>query len=328
MENTKIEARPFAWHDFPVYYRHRSHALFMDTAAALTRGRSLPLHEKLRWVPNEYLSVVRQPNNLPTLLGQLEYRAGDRCGRISYMMPADAVETDGCLTLLDDLVRQAGARGASCVRADAEDQSAELDVLRRCGFNVYARQRVWKLDGQPRGRGSAENSPFRWAVETDRDKHTVRNFVNALMPPLVQAAEHLQDHRGTGLLYDQGGELTAYVHARAGSAGIVLQPLFHPAAEDVPGMMQMLLRDLRNDERKPVYLIIRSYQAWLESALDELEMTMLQRQSVLVKHLAVRVPATASSMQSIPLETRQMPTVSSTTSLFTASEPLATNQKN
>ncbi|HMN14150.1 MAG TPA: hypothetical protein PKD55_17685 [Bellilinea sp.] len=292
--------------------RHRSRVVFMDTPAALTRGESLPLYEKLRWAPDQYLSVVRQPNNQLPLLGQVEYRPGDRCARITFVMPEDAVSTDGMLTLLEDQMQEAGKRGAFCLRADAEDQSAELDALRRSGFTVYARQRVWRLNSYRKNRDETQQSPNRWTVETDRDGQTVRSFVNALVPPLVQAAEQLQDHRGTGLLYEQGGELTAYVRARSGSAGIVLHPLFHPAAEDVPGLMQALLNDLKNDDNKPIYLIIRSYQAWLESALDELDLQALKSQSVLVKHLAARVSVPVPAMQSLPLETR-MPTVSSST---------------
>jgi hypothetical protein len=46
---------------------------------------------------------------------------------------------------------------------------------------------------------------------------------------------------------------------------------------------------------RPVYLSVRSYQAWLETSLQQLDGQLLPRQALLVKHLvqAQRVEAPA-----------------------------------
>jgi len=66
----------------------------------------------------------------------------------------------------------------------------------------------------------------------------------------------------------------------------VLMPLIHPEATDVAEKLVNLLAHLPERRNRPVYLCVRSYQAWLESALEDLGGKPSERQAVMVKHLA------------------------------------------
>jgi hypothetical protein len=77
-------------------------------------------------------------------------------------------------------------------------------------------------------------------------------------------------------------------------------PLIHPEARDVGAKLATLINNLTDRKNRPVYICVRSYQAWLEPVLADLGAQAGQRQAVMVKHLArlVResptVPAVAS----------------------------------
>jgi hypothetical protein len=101
----------------------------------------------------------------------------------------------------------------------------------------------------------------------------------------------------TGLVYEQTGELLAYIEPTYGPRGIYLQPLIHPAVDDVLRLVRSFLSGLSFHLGRPVYLSIRSYQAWLENALSELDVEVSERQALMVKHLVVqqRAPAFAAA---------------------------------
>ena len=72
-----------------------------------------------------------------------------------------------------------------------------------------------------------------------------------------------------------------------GRMGILLTPLIHPETTNVALNLAGLLNHIANRNNRPVYLCIRSYQAWLEPALEDLGgRPATQRQAVMVKHLA------------------------------------------
>jgi hypothetical protein len=66
----------------------------------------------------------------------------------------------------------------------------------------------------------------------------------------------------------------------------VLTPLIHPETTDVAIMLGSLLKELPDRHGRPIYICVRSYQAWLEPAIEDLGGKAAPRQAVMVKHLA------------------------------------------
>lgn len=263
---------------------------------SLTRGNPVgawAVLDNLRLEYGSYTKVLRQSGNNPTLIGQMHYTPGERAARLTFVTPERGLDSPGLAALLESLAWEAGERGACSLLAEVEESSPAFEVLRRTGFSVYGWQRVWKINEQT----NSNNIPNVWETANDLDALPIRALYQALVPPLVQTADPLVERAMTGLVYEQNGELLAYIEPIYGPMGIYLQPLIHPAVDDVLRLVRSFLGGLSFQLGRQVYLSIRSHQAWLENALSELDVEVSPRQALLVKHLVVqqRSPAFAAA---------------------------------
>ncbi len=198
----------------------------------------------------------------------------------------------GFPTLLDGLTCQAGDWGAFNLLAEAEERHPIFENLRRSNFFVYAWQRIWRFIPPAQGERGASN---RWRAALSQDEIALRSLYQALVPPLVQSAEPFVLNSHQGLVYRQNGEVLGYAEGIHGPRGVYLQPVIHPDVEDTQGLLVDLLQTLPALYlNRPVYIPVRSYQSWLETAMEELHGQVAPRQALIVKHLvsAQRVLAT------------------------------------
>ena len=239
-----------------------------------------------------FTGVVPSSNAEPPLIGQMIYASGERSAHLTFMAPDNASQASGLPSLFEGLASQAGQWGAFNLLAEVEELSPIFENLRRSGFCVYAWQRIWQLP--PLGSGEGR-PPNHWRPALPVDEFAIRSLYQSLVPPLVQSAEPLSPRTPQGLVYHQEGEVLAYAEGIRGPRGIYLQPVIHPGADCVPELLDDLPYALPiHFFGRPVYYAIRSYQAWLESALEKMGARVTPRQALFVKHLMSpqRVPAT------------------------------------
>jgi hypothetical protein len=280
--------RPFDWRDLRILYRYRQHGIFLDSALALTRGSMLvPLGALLSYFAPAtgiftYLCEQSDHREAP-LLGQVKHSSGSSSARLSFLAPESMLESASLPTLLDQVAYQIGMRGAFHVLAEVNDGCNAFEALRQAGFAIYARQHIWVL------RGVAEGEPKQtgWCVCEEGDLSGVLMLYNDLVPGLVQQIEPPPKDRGRGLVYRQDGEVKAYVELKYGMRGIWVQPYVHPDIEGFAGRLANLVESLPNRRSRPVYVCVRSYQSWLESAVQETGAETFVRQAVMVRHLAI-----------------------------------------
>ena len=121
----------------------------------------------------------------------------------------------------------------------------------------------------------------------DRDSIGIKTLCQSLIPALVQPVEPLFDRKLDGLLRRTDGTITGYAEIIQGREGLWVQPFIHPETENVPGLLMDLLNTISKKCTTTVYICVRSYQAWIESALEELPVLASPRQALMVRHLAV-----------------------------------------
>lgn len=290
-----MNIRPFGWRDLSLLNRYRNYGLYLDSTRVLIHGQMMvPMGALITFLgPSTRIFTYRCENNSQAakpLIGQVIYLMGASYARLSFLAPEDAMEQPGLSALTDYLAVQMGSRGAFHILADVDESNQIFQLLHRVGFAIYARQRIWRLDGQPIGEGN----PVTWRASRSRDAIGVRSLYCNVVPGLVQQVEPLPKKDLKGVVYYHNGDLHAFVELKYGRNGIWVQPFVHPDAEGFDRYLVHLLQDLPGRHERPLYICVRSYQSWLETAIEAMGAQPGPQQAVMVRHLTVSRRVTQS----------------------------------
>lgn len=289
--------RDLDWRDLRLLHRVRDRGLCPDSQLAFTRGahamQNVLLDPFIRG--KSVITLVSRSGDFEAV-GQCIYQSDAPNARLSFFGPAEALDHDAGLLLLESLAAAVGEHGAPNLVAEVDERSEAFERLRSAGFAIYARQRIWRLDGpsdhpkkqaEPSGEGV-------WRVESSRDTHAAHGLYHNIVPGLVQQVEPPPTRPGHNLVYLREGEMLGYLDIERGPLGAWIQPYFHPAVEGFQGLLGNYLRDVPRD--RPVHVCVRSYQSWMSGPLERLGLQPCVDQAVMVKRLAigVRRPAATS----------------------------------
>jgi hypothetical protein len=238
------------------------------------------------WGPSTKISTYRcEVNTRIPLIGQISYVNGSAYARLSYLAPENSLEAVDLSALLDFMALQVGKEGAFHILADVDESSQVYPLLRRAGFAIFARQVIWRLDGKAIG----DEDPVSWRPCRSGDVIGAHSLYSNVVPGLIQQVEPLPKRGLKGYVHFQHGELRAFVELKYGRNGIWVQPFVHPDAESFDRHLIQLLRQLPGRSGRPLYICVRSYQSWLESAIAETGAQSGPQQAVMVRHLSVNL---------------------------------------
>jgi hypothetical protein len=282
--------RNFVLRDLPTLHRYRQNGQFLDTATDLTWGPTVvPVGALLTHLApaTGIFTYLSHPDDTRArvILAQLIHHQNSSCARFSFIAPENALESPAFQALVEYMAQQIVERGAHNLVAEVDEGTLAYASMRRIGFAVYARQRVWQMD--PEDKEIA--APAGWASSANEDGISIRSLYNAIVPGLTQQVEAPPWERQKGITFRQEGELLAYVDLNYGPRAILAQPFFHPDVQNLVKSLRGMLASIPNRRSRPVYVKVRSYQGWLEGSLEEINAVPGPRQAVVVKRLALPV---------------------------------------
>jgi hypothetical protein len=284
--------RPLAILDLPQLYRFREEAIGLDTARTLTRGNPLGAGRLLAYMnPARHVYSAIANGESESVLGGIIHSRDDTFAKLLYLAPSSQLSHPALPALIENLSAQAGGWGAFHVLAEVDETGDAFVPLRKAGFSVYAWQRMWEISET-----TESSSGFEWTRVRSIHLPAVQSLYHQIVPPLLHPIEP-QPKTPVGWISNDGAK--CYVSVMHGVYGIVLTPLIHPEATDVSAKLEGLINNLPDRRGRPVYVCVRSYQAWLEPVLADLGARSGKRQAVMVKHLAhmVRDAAVARATQ-------------------------------
>jgi hypothetical protein len=129
------------------------------------------------------------------------------------------------------------------------------------------------------------------------DLPAIQNLHHQIVPPLLQAVEPIPK-RAVGFICSEGG--TCFASIATGLQGVVVFPLIHPDATEVAAKLRSLIQHLPSRGGRPVYVCVRTYQAWLEGVLEDLGGVCGTQQAIMVKHLTRLVKEEQSVLATQP----------------------------
>lgn len=232
----------------------------------------------------ESFTAVSESSDTNTcLISQVLHHAGDRSARLNFLVMENSSDLNEVLDLWDYLNAKAGEMGALNVLAEVSEPSPVFESMRKAGFSPYGWEAAWKL---PRNINPSPDSDHGWETALPTDDPQIRSLYQSLVPPIVQAAEAFSNGGTRRLVYRENNEIVAYVESNAGPNGLYLRPLIHPAVTEISTLLNSLISEF-NELGQPVYLQVRSYQAWLLGALETIGGESSNHFTLLVKHLAI-----------------------------------------
>jgi len=297
-----MSIRPLALLDLPYLHSFRDQAVGLDTSRTLTRGNPLGAVGLLSYVnPSRHIYSAIANGEDDSVLGGIIHTSDETFAKLYYLAPSSQLEHPYLPDLIENLAEQAGTWGAFHVLAEVDETNNAFVSLRKAGFSVYAWQRMWDVSGiMETENGSRverkENKIDAWMRVKSVHFSSVQNLYHQIVPPLLQPVEP-QPRAAAGWMCNEGAK--CYVSMSQGMYGIVLTPLIHPEATNVSEKLSALINNLPDRRNRPVYVCVRSYQAWLEPVLADLGARAAERQAVMVKHLVhmVKDAVTARATQ-------------------------------
>jgi hypothetical protein len=274
-----MSIRPLAIFDLPYLYSFREQAIGLDTARTLTRGNPLGAVGLFAYVnPARHIYSAIVNGGGESVLGGIIHSRTDAFAKLLFIAPSSQLDHPDLPQLIENLAEQAGEWGAFHVLAEVDETSNAFVALRRAGFSVYAWQRMWDVSSIAEADQSCG-----WSRVKSVHLSSVQSLYYQIVPPLLQPIEP-QPKTALGWMCNEGTK--CYVSATQGVYGIVLAPLIHPETTNVSAKLVSLINNLPDRRGRPVYICVRSYQAWLEPVLADLGAQGADRQAVMVKHLA------------------------------------------
>src|ERR1700752_3618399 len=274
-----MSIRPLALLDLPYLYSFRDEAVGLDTARTLTRGNPLGAVGLLSYAnPSRHIYGAIANGNKESVVGGVIHSPEETFAKLLYLAPASQLGHPDLPELIENLAAQAGTWGAFHVLAEVDERSDAFVSLRKAGFSVYAWQRMWDVSEV-----TEANQEFAWTRVKSVDLPSVQSLYHQIVPPLMHPMES-QPRSSNGWMCNEG--VRCYVSVSQGVYGMVLLPLIHPEAANVSEKLASLIGNLPDRRNRPVYVCVRSYQAWLEPVLADLGAQGADRQAVMVKQLA------------------------------------------
>ncbi len=212
--------------------------------------------------------------------------------QINFLLVPPIPRQEDLVFLMEALVKEAGSWGAKQIVAEISPDAAYFPEIRKSGFVVFSKQRIYRF-ASPYHFQSGVN--IHWRTWTSDDIPAVRALYQTLVPPLIQPIEPLTRLETLGLVcFDEKRELQAFADLVYGPVGVWVLPFVHPQSSlDTTGILLQLVLDLPDLNGRSVYLASRSYQPWIDSALESSPAEQGSEQALLVRYIAIRQRATA-----------------------------------
>ena len=290
--NLPMSIRPLDLLDLPTIARYRSDALTLDSARALTRGHPLGAAGFLAYFnPARHLYSAIANGDGASILGGITHSRGETFSKLLYLTPVSQLTHPELPDLIEHLSAEAGKWGVFHVIAELDETSRAFYAIRKAGFSVYAWQRMWDISNI-----TEADSKSGWRRTQSVDLPSIQSLYHQIVPPFLHPVEPAPK-RALGFVCSDGSK--CYVSVTSGAQGILLTPLIHPEMSDVGARLAALVQGLPDRRGRPVYLCVRSYQTWLEPALEDLGAQAAARQAVMVKRLT-RLVQEEQPAQAVP----------------------------
>jgi hypothetical protein len=215
--------------------------------------------------------------------------------------------------LIERSIVAAGLRGVKRLYARAPSGSPALNAMRANGFQPYANESLFVVDGM-----RVPSAEIKLREQEQTDTWAIHQLYNAITPRQVQYAEAYTSHRWdlsarrtapsgvavSGWLLEEAFQVVAYVRATSFGSSHTLELIVHPDWMSIAGDVidAAIARIAAQRKIARIYCAIRGYQQELSSALQQRGFRQYGDLTLAVKYTAARALAPSTVEQPVPAE--------------------------
>jgi hypothetical protein len=216
-------------------------------------------------------------------IGQIQIE--DESSRLIFIYPGEKNIVQELCDLIEGLGVRAGAMGAHYLLAAVEESNPLHFALCQCCYHALFTQKYWRIDPFDR---SSQSSAIRWQPSSSQDLIAIQSLIRACVPTLVQPIWRLKPQRFPDLVYrtSSGLDGMASIH-RYGDSSFIY-PLIHPNCSKPTETLAALISQGHSIEN---YLLIPSFQNFLEKAQTQLKAVAILKQTMMVKYFVIHQKA-------------------------------------
>lgn len=216
-------------------------------------------------------------------IGQVQIE--DESARLIFIYPGEKNIVKDLCDLVEGLGMRAAAMGAHYMLAAIEESNPLHYALCQCSYHPLFTQKYWKIGPFNRTFSSAG---IHWQPATSNDLLAIQSLLRVCVPPLVQPIWQLKPRNFPDLVYRTaaGVEGMAIIH-RYGDTSFI-NPFIHPGCSKPIEALASLVLQVHSAE---IYLLVPSFQNFLEKAQSQLKAVAILKQTIMVKYFVIHQKA-------------------------------------
>ncbi len=281
-------------------FQNRGQILLADGEYILARGiQSAMLNATLEMIYPRHSSstaILESEQALPHTIGQIEIEG--EAARLIFTFPTENNIIQDVCALIEGLGERAGALGAHFMTAAVQESSPLHYALCQCYYRPLYSQKFWKVDADRIAKPSADHF---WQTSSTQDLTAIQTFLKACLPKIVQPVWQLKPQRYPDYLLYLNSELNGMVSVQRHGDSTFLYPLL---LADCPSYGQALSSLVSKIHTPNVFLVIPSFQNYLEREQTALKAVTVLKQTMMVRYFVIHQKAVREVEESILVKDR------------------------
>lgn len=278
---------------------------FFDTALNATGGNAF-FENLLRYSQGKLSSYIFEREDFLAMV-TLHHPSGPHLARLAHLSPVlnTDVREENMLPILDELARVAGESGTYSISAEVDLDSPEVELFKKAGFAIYARQRIWQREPNPI---TSTADPLIFIPEESRD--VVLAHYDRFIPPIMRGCEPANLGVSEVFQVREQGVVNGLIFVFSGLRGLLVDIYLTNQIKDVRAPLNSILSHVGGAYRK-IHLRVRTYAGLPDSVIEEAGFTYFTDQLLMIRHIAARARF-AEKQQAITIDNGVIPTIPTT----------------
>jgi hypothetical protein len=227
-----------------------------------------------------FTGTFENKDSVARSIGQIHLE--DEAARLVFVYPKDHELVQDVCGLIEGLGKRAGAMGAHFLLAGTEENDQFHYALRHCAYRPLFSQKYWLIN---LSKVTSADQDVQWQPSSARDLIAIQSFQHACLSPVIRTIWPIKPSNYPDLLLYSNGELSGLASLHRFIDTLFIYPLILPSLSNPEIALSALIKYSQPSSR--VFLVIPSFQSWLEGLQTKLLAETLLKQLIMVKHFTL-----------------------------------------